>query len=209
MVLQQQHHVKWPLAFGISVRGWHRFIFLTLTSFRSTFLLLSFPLNICCFCVKHSTYFFFFFHFISFFSLFLYFGLDLYVSYFHKKKHICCATITTKTKNQQLASFNRTLILNECRQTTHPERMNEIKRQKNEPHTHTHAIQIGCCGADGSNDYIIMRQPLPSTCRDTVTGNAFFHGCVDELTWLLEDKSSWVAGLAMTLSFISVRMITL
>lgn len=67
-----------------------------------------------------------------------------------------------------------------------------------------HSFQIGCCGADGSNDYITMRQPLPSTCRDTVTGNAFFHGCVDELTWLLEDKSGWVAGLAMTLSFIHV-----
>lgn len=65
-------------------------------------------------------------------------------------------------------------------------------------------FQIGCCGADGSNDYITMRQPLPSTCRDTVTGNAFFHGCVDELTWLLEDKSGWVAGLAMTLGFIQV-----
>lgn len=65
-------------------------------------------------------------------------------------------------------------------------------------------IQIGCCGADGSNDYITMRQPLPFTCRDTVTGNAFFHGCVDELTWLLEDKSGWIAGLAMTLSFIQV-----
>lgn len=49
-----------------------------------------------------------------------------------------------------------------------------------------------------------MRQPLPSTCRDTVTGNAFFHGCVDELTWLLEDKSGWVAGLAMTLALIKV-----
>ncbi|XP_031625881.1 tetraspanin-2A-like [Contarinia nasturtii] len=68
---------------------------------------------------------------------------------------------------------------------------------------------IGCCGADGSNDYIIMRQPLPSTCRDTVTGNAFFHGCVDELTWLLEDKSGWVAGLAMTLAFIQVINVVL
>ena len=81
------------------------------------------------------------------------------------------------------------------------------KNDQNKRHIR-HPIQIGCCGADGSNDYIIMRQPLPSTCRDTVTGNAFFHGCVDELTWLLEDKSSWVAGLAMTLAFISVRMIT-
>lgn len=82
-------------------------------------------------------------------------------------------------------------------------------RRRKKPHTRTLirgtiTIQIGCCGADGSNDYITMRQPLPSTCRDTVTGNAFFHGCVDELTWLLEDKSGWVAGLAMTLAFIHV-----
>lgn len=51
-----------------------------------------------------------------------------------------------------------------------------------------------------------MRQPLPSSCRDSVTGNAYFHGCVDELTWILEDKSSWIAGLAMILAFIQVRM---
>lgn len=63
---------------------------------------------------------------------------------------------------------------------------------------------IGCCGADGSNDYMLMRQPLPATCRDSVTGNAFFHGCVDELTWFLEDKSGWVAGLAMALATIHV-----
>lgn len=49
-----------------------------------------------------------------------------------------------------------------------------------------------------------MRQPLPATCRDSVTGNAFFHGCVDELTWFLEDKSGWVAGLAMALATIHV-----
>lgn len=66
--------------------------------------------------------------------------------------------------------------------------------------------QIGCCGADGSYDYIQMRQPLPDTCRDTVTGNAFFNGCVDELTWLLEDKVGWVAGLAMTLALIQVKL---
>lgn len=68
-----------------------------------------------------------------------------------------------------------------------------------------HFLKVGCCGADGSNDYTALRQPLPSACRDTVTGNAFFHGCVDELTWVLEDKSAWVAGLAMTLGLIHVR----
>lgn len=67
--------------------------------------------------------------------------------------------------------------------------------------------QIGCCGADGSHDYILLRQPLPDTCRDSVTGNAYFNGCVEELTWLLEDKVSWVAALAMTLAFIQVHFI--
>ncbi len=53
---------------------------------------------------------------------------------------------------------------------------------------------------------MVLRQPLPATCRDTVTGNAFFHGCVDELTWFLEDKSGWVAGLAMALATIQVSL---
>ncbi|KAH0555495.1 hypothetical protein KQX54_019408 [Cotesia glomerata] len=58
---------------------------------------------------------------------------------------------------------------------------------------------IGCCGANGPMDYLDLLKPLPSECRDTVTGNAFFHGCVDELTWYLESRSGWLAGLALTL----------
>lgn len=68
---------------------------------------------------------------------------------------------------------------------------------------------IGCCGADGPNDYMILRQPLPIECRDTVTGNAFFHGCVDELTWFLEDKSIWAAAMAMVLGAIHMANIVL
>lgn len=51
---------------------------------------------------------------------------------------------------------------------------------------------------------MILRQPLPFECRDTVTGNAFFNGCVDELTWYLEDKSIWAAAMAMSLALIHV-----
>lgn len=65
-------------------------------------------------------------------------------------------------------------------------------------------MQIGCCGADGPQDYMNLYQPLPSECRDSVTGNAFFTGCVDELTWFLEEKAGWIAGLAMTLTLIHV-----
>ncbi|CRK86592.1 CLUMA_CG000161, isoform A [Clunio marinus] len=63
---------------------------------------------------------------------------------------------------------------------------------------------VGCCGADGPNDYITLRQPLPIECRDTVTGHAFSNGCVDELTWYLEDKSIWAAAMAMSLALIHV-----
>lgn len=53
---------------------------------------------------------------------------------------------------------------------------------------------------------MVLRQPLPFECRDTVTGNAFFNGCVDELTWYLEDKSIWAAAMAMSLALIHVSL---
>ncbi|XP_018569100.1 tetraspanin-2A [Anoplophora glabripennis] len=68
---------------------------------------------------------------------------------------------------------------------------------------------IACCGADGPRDYLTLQQPLPSECRDTVTGNPFFHGCVDELTWFFEKKCAWVAGLAMTVCLFHVINIVL
>lgn len=55
---------------------------------------------------------------------------------------------------------------------------------------------------------MVLRQPLPIECRDTVTGNAFFNGCVDELTWFLEDKSAWAAGMAMSLAMIHVSFVS-
>lgn len=49
-----------------------------------------------------------------------------------------------------------------------------------------------------------LRQPLPASCRDSVSGNAFYNGCSTELTWFLEDKSVWVAGLAVGISTVCV-----
>lgn len=63
---------------------------------------------------------------------------------------------------------------------------------------------IGCCGAEGAHDYLELRQPLPTQCRDTVTGNPFFYGCVDELTWYFEEKAAWVTGLTMAVCFLLV-----
>jgi hypothetical protein len=55
----------------------------------------------------------------------------------------------------------------------------------------------------------MLRQPLPIECRDTVTGHAFANGCVNEVTWYLEDKSVWAAALAMSLAMIHVRVLEL
>ncbi|KAH0811487.1 hypothetical protein GEV33_011304 [Tenebrio molitor] len=68
---------------------------------------------------------------------------------------------------------------------------------------------ITCCGADGASDYLNLKQPLPNECRDSVTGNPFYHGCVDELTWFFEQKCAWVAGLAMTVCFFHVINVVL
>lgn len=68
---------------------------------------------------------------------------------------------------------------------------------------------IACCGADGPDDYLVLQQPLPTECRDTVTGNPFFHGCVDELTWFFEAKCAWIAALAMLVAFITVMNVVL
>lgn len=69
-----------------------------------------------------------------------------------------------------------------------------------------HMIQenVGCCGADGPSDYMSLKQPLSGSCRDTVTGNVYFYGCVDELTWFLQDKAAWICALAMLVCFINV-----
>lgn len=63
---------------------------------------------------------------------------------------------------------------------------------------------IGCCGADGPNDYLDLKQPFPNQCRDTVTGNPFYHGCVEELTWYFEEKAAWITGLTMAVCFLLV-----
>lgn len=65
--------------------------------------------------------------------------------------------------------------------------------------------QIGCCGADGPNDYLALRHALPTECRDTVTGNAFFYGCAEEVTWFLEYKSRWTTNIAIAIAALEVR----
>lgn len=68
---------------------------------------------------------------------------------------------------------------------------------------------IGCCGADGPRDYLTLKKPLPNECRDSVTGNAFFHGCVEEISWFLEGRSGWLAGLALALCVLHILIAAL
>lgn len=55
-------------------------------------------------------------------------------------------------------------------------------------------------------DYITLRKPLPTECRNTVTGNAFFYGCVEEISWFLEGRSGWLAGLSLGLCMLHVSI---
>jgi len=58
---------------------------------------------------------------------------------------------------------------------------------------------MACCGANGPDDYIDMKRALPSHCRDQVTGNTYYYGCADEMTWFLEQRSGWIIALALLL----------
>lgn len=109
------------------------------------------------------------------------------------------------------------LMDNSARESNFQPRIREsmrqlIMNQQYEPSKNTLAMiqeGIGCCGADGPEDYLNLQQPLPTECRDTVTGNPFFHGCVDELTWFFEVKCAWIAALAMIVAFINVINVVL
>ncbi|XP_025423507.1 tetraspanin-2A [Sipha flava] len=90
--------------------------------------------------------------------------------------------------------------------------MNLIMQSHSESSMHTlNMIQesIGCCGADGPNDYLSLRKALPTECRDTVTGNAFFYGCADEVTWFLEYNSRWTTNIAISIAALEMLITVL
>jgi len=53
---------------------------------------------------------------------------------------------------------------------------------------------VGCCGADGSDDFINAMKPVPLECRDLITGNEYAFGCQQQLAWWLEPWSAFLAG---------------
>lgn len=60
---------------------------------------------------------------------------------------------------------------------------------------------VGCCGADGSDDFINAFKPVPWECRDPVTGTEYAYGCQQQLAWWLEP---WTATLAAVCVFLCV-----
>jgi len=63
---------------------------------------------------------------------------------------------------------------------------------------------IGCCGADGSDDFINAMKPVPYECRDLITGNEYGFGCQQQLAWWLE---SWSAFFAATMALYMIMTI--
>ena len=60
-------------------------------------------------------------------------------------------------------------------------------------------LQVGCCGAKGSEDYTDAFKPVPFECRDQVTGGEYRYGCAQQLAWWLEPWSATLAGICLCL----------
>ena len=46
-------------------------------------------------------------------------------------------------------------------------------------------LQVRCCGANGSEDYIAALKPVPMECRDQVDGGEYPYGCAQQFAWWL------------------------
>lgn len=65
----------------------------------------------------------------------------------------------------------------------------------------------GCCGADGSDDFINAHKPVPPECRDLITGCEYAYGCQQQLAWWLEPWTAALAGICIFLIVVqSVNM---
>lgn len=56
---------------------------------------------------------------------------------------------------------------------------------------------VGCCGADGSDDYINALKPVPMECRDLITGVEYTYGCQQQMAWWLEPWTAYLAGVCV------------
>ena len=56
-------------------------------------------------------------------------------------------------------------------------------------------MQVGCCGAGGSEDFISAHKPVPAECRDFSTGVEHANGCSQEFAWYIEPWGATIAGV--------------
>lgn len=59
--------------------------------------------------------------------------------------------------------------------------------------------EVGCCGSYSSLDYINVNKIVPFECRDKATGNEYLDGCYIRFSRFLEERSGWIAGVALLL----------
>ena len=65
-------------------------------------------------------------------------------------------------------------------------------------------FQVGCCGADGSDDFINAMKPVPYECRDQISGNEYGFGCQQQLAWWLEPWSAFFAATMVNMLTIEI-----
>ena len=65
-------------------------------------------------------------------------------------------------------------------------------------------LQVKCCGANGSEDYIAAKKPVPVECRDQVDGGEFSYGCAQQFAWWLEPWSAALAGICIFLLIVHI-----
>jgi len=53
---------------------------------------------------------------------------------------------------------------------------------------------VGCCAADGSDDFINIKKEVPYECRDRTTGCEWAYGCQQGLAWWLEPWTGFLAA---------------
>jgi len=53
---------------------------------------------------------------------------------------------------------------------------------------------VGCCAADGSDDFINIKKEVPFECRDRTTGSEWTYGCQQAMAWWLEPWSAFLAA---------------
>jgi len=58
---------------------------------------------------------------------------------------------------------------------------------------------VGCCGADGGDDFFSLHKPIPVQCREPITGNEWPNGCEQQMGIWLEAWTCTLTGISIFL----------